>query len=260
MSTQETAALIESVNNMTATVAGKMGEIDQKVDQSVEDLNNAFPAKYKEFSSRVHYVDCTSGNDNNDGKSWNSPLKTIKQAIYLGSGAVDHSIYLSFGKHVISELLSCDADNVTFIGLSQSHYPDGTWSESTSSIVHIDKTVQLRAGLFTKLFGGIFFDKLVVTMEGQADSTHSDNCIFRGRGNVSMRIPLIVFDSVNRGIMKVMNDYNPFSSLGAELPQFEGEPAYLVKGDNATCIVNMDRKIDRTTGVNPKFGSVVILS
>lgn len=31
MSTQETAALIESVNNMTATVAGKMSEIDQRV-------------------------------------------------------------------------------------------------------------------------------------------------------------------------------------------------------------------------------------
>jgi hypothetical protein len=31
MSTQETAALIESVNNMTGTVAGKMGQIDQKV-------------------------------------------------------------------------------------------------------------------------------------------------------------------------------------------------------------------------------------
>lgn len=31
MSTQDTAALIESVNNMTATVAGKMGEIDQRV-------------------------------------------------------------------------------------------------------------------------------------------------------------------------------------------------------------------------------------
>ncbi|MEL4255222.1 hypothetical protein AAEH95_08950 [Shewanella xiamenensis] len=31
MSTQETAALIESVNQMTATVAGKMGQIDQKV-------------------------------------------------------------------------------------------------------------------------------------------------------------------------------------------------------------------------------------
>ena len=34
MSTQETAALIESVNNMTATVAGKMGEIDDRVDEA----------------------------------------------------------------------------------------------------------------------------------------------------------------------------------------------------------------------------------
>ena len=32
MSTQETADLIESVNNMTATVVGKVGEIDKRVD------------------------------------------------------------------------------------------------------------------------------------------------------------------------------------------------------------------------------------
>lgn len=34
MSTQETAALIESVNNMTATVAGKMAQIDQKTQEN----------------------------------------------------------------------------------------------------------------------------------------------------------------------------------------------------------------------------------
>lgn len=40
MSTQETAALIESVNNMTATVAGKMGQIDQRMNTAESDLNN----------------------------------------------------------------------------------------------------------------------------------------------------------------------------------------------------------------------------
>ncbi|MEL4429505.1 hypothetical protein [Shewanella mangrovisoli] len=40
MSTQETAALIESVNNMTATVAGKMGQIDQKVETSKQDYES----------------------------------------------------------------------------------------------------------------------------------------------------------------------------------------------------------------------------
>ncbi|MGL1164899.1 hypothetical protein ACSTKZ_15145 [Vibrio parahaemolyticus] len=40
MSTQEIGALIDSVNEMTATVAGKMGEIDQKVDQSIEEFQS----------------------------------------------------------------------------------------------------------------------------------------------------------------------------------------------------------------------------
>lgn len=40
MSTQETAALIESVNQMTATVAGKMGQIDQKVAFAEQKFNS----------------------------------------------------------------------------------------------------------------------------------------------------------------------------------------------------------------------------
>jgi len=40
MSTQDTAALIESVNNMTATVAGKMGEIDQRVDLAEKEVDD----------------------------------------------------------------------------------------------------------------------------------------------------------------------------------------------------------------------------
>lgn len=39
MSTQDTAALIESVNNMTATVAGKIGEIDQRVNQAESEFD-----------------------------------------------------------------------------------------------------------------------------------------------------------------------------------------------------------------------------
>ncbi|MGR3968801.1 hypothetical protein [Shewanella sp. 1180_01] len=39
MSTQDTAALIESVNNMTATVAGKMGQIDKKVADKIAEVN-----------------------------------------------------------------------------------------------------------------------------------------------------------------------------------------------------------------------------
>ncbi|MCU8086883.1 hypothetical protein [Shewanella sp. SM21] len=49
MSTQETAALIESVNQMTATVAGKMGQIDQKVENAANEFKafqNSSDARY----------------------------------------------------------------------------------------------------------------------------------------------------------------------------------------------------------------------
>lgn len=39
MGTQQTAALIQSVNNMTETVAGKMGQIDKRVDAAEEQFD-----------------------------------------------------------------------------------------------------------------------------------------------------------------------------------------------------------------------------
>ncbi|WP_330149514.1 hypothetical protein [Shewanella xiamenensis] len=42
MSMQEIAALIESVNNMTATVAQKTAEIDQKIDTGIANIENQF--------------------------------------------------------------------------------------------------------------------------------------------------------------------------------------------------------------------------
>ena len=41
MSTQEIGALIESVNEMTGTVAGKMEQIDQKVDTGIKEVSDA---------------------------------------------------------------------------------------------------------------------------------------------------------------------------------------------------------------------------
>ncbi|HGS4936989.1 TPA: hypothetical protein ACMDTC_004293 [Vibrio parahaemolyticus] len=40
MSTQEIGALIESVNEMTGTVAGKMGDIDNKLNQKMAEVDN----------------------------------------------------------------------------------------------------------------------------------------------------------------------------------------------------------------------------
>ncbi|MCS6237147.1 hypothetical protein G3495_18835 [Shewanella baltica] len=47
MSTQETAALIESVNKMTETVAGKVGQIDAKINE----MDSRFQAEVEKFYS-----------------------------------------------------------------------------------------------------------------------------------------------------------------------------------------------------------------
>lgn len=70
MSTQDTAALVQSVNKMTETVAGKMGEIDKRVDDAVRQI--------PEFD-KVYYVS-SNGSDSNIGTD-GSPLLTITEAI-----------------------------------------------------------------------------------------------------------------------------------------------------------------------------------
>ncbi|CAK2830246.1 putative Tail fiber protein [Vibrio crassostreae] len=77
MSTQDTAALIESVNNMTATVAGKMGEIDQKVDKATQ----AVPLTVKNLFDQTLYVNEATGSSDNDGLSDAKPVKWLKDAI-----------------------------------------------------------------------------------------------------------------------------------------------------------------------------------
>lgn len=63
------AALVSAANNLTSNVAGKMSEIDQKVNAAVK----AIPELYKE-----HYVS-PNGNNNNLGTK-SEPLATISEA------------------------------------------------------------------------------------------------------------------------------------------------------------------------------------
>ncbi|HCG7952305.1 TPA: hypothetical protein NJ584_003261 [Vibrio parahaemolyticus] len=72
MSTQESRELIESINDLTQTVAGKMGEIDKKVDEAVKSI----PDLHKVF-----YVDALVGSDTNTGVNSGNPLKTVKEAV-----------------------------------------------------------------------------------------------------------------------------------------------------------------------------------
>jgi hypothetical protein len=53
MSTQETAALIASVNQMTATVAGKMGQIDQRVESAKQDFNKFIESADERYKTQT---------------------------------------------------------------------------------------------------------------------------------------------------------------------------------------------------------------
>ncbi|EJG1615109.1 hypothetical protein CFE14_RS15860 [Vibrio parahaemolyticus] len=257
---QQIAALVDASNNLTGAVNGKITEIDKKVDDAVKDLQNAFPSEYQKYSLRTHYVDPVNGSDSNDGSDWGNAVKTLKKAFGLGVGALHQKIYSAVGKHVITDYAVTQASTVEIIGPNQSHYPNGYYSEATSAIIHFDKTANVASSLYVKLFGNLFMNNFVFTFEGNADSTDVKNCAFYGFGNLGLRLPLFVFDSANRGIMTPGNNFNPWSSLGSELPQFEGEAGFYVKGNGSTCIVNMDRAIDRTAGMQQKAGSVVVLS
>lgn len=72
MSTQETAALIESVNQMTATVAGKMGQIDLASQQLKSDFD-----KFMADRERI-----------GDGSPGSRRLNVIQSLVYEGDKVV----------------------------------------------------------------------------------------------------------------------------------------------------------------------------
>lgn len=97
MSTQEIGALIDSVNEMTATVAGKMKGIDDKVDEATASVPNTI----KKMSAQQFFVDCNNGNDLNDGLSIASAKRTIAS---LSSSMIPGGLYdvnLSSGEHYV---------------------------------------------------------------------------------------------------------------------------------------------------------------
>ena len=74
MSTREVASLIQSVNELTGTVAGKMKEIDSKVAETTTIVENTIQKKaYKTF-----YIDQKNGDDKAIG-SRGEPLKSIHE-------------------------------------------------------------------------------------------------------------------------------------------------------------------------------------
>lgn len=66
------ANLVGAANNLTSEVAGKMRQIDNKVDAATL----AVPNTIRKYSEQRFYIDAIDGDDSNDG-SPGAPLKTI---------------------------------------------------------------------------------------------------------------------------------------------------------------------------------------
>ncbi|UQI40964.1 hypothetical protein [Vreelandella venusta] len=88
------ANLVDAANNLTSEVAGKMSQIDNKVDAATQ----AVPNTIREFAKQVFYVDAQYGDDNNSGGEESAPLKTIRGVgRHVVSGS-EISIYLRAGQ------------------------------------------------------------------------------------------------------------------------------------------------------------------
>lgn len=114
MSTQETAALIEAVNNMTATVAGKMGQIDQKVAEAVQKTDSFIAGARNEYIRFTHYIELQS--------------KVVIPPLGLSNSEVDAYAYNQESSYQPKDinLNNCFADIIEFAnGFSSLPIPDG---------------------------------------------------------------------------------------------------------------------------------------
>ena len=68
-------------------------------------------------SGKYFFVDATNGNDGNDGRSWDTPVKTIAQAYSLVTTNKDDVIVLStYAQHELTEMLNISKNRVHFVG------------------------------------------------------------------------------------------------------------------------------------------------
>lgn len=69
------ADLVSAANSLTSTVAGKMSEIDQKVNEAVETIPNEIIS----VMGATYYVDQDNGSDSASGASESDPLKSFSE-------------------------------------------------------------------------------------------------------------------------------------------------------------------------------------
>ncbi len=149
----EQMKLLEQASaEQTAASQALAQEAKDIINRAAETVND----NYNKKVSLELYVDPINGRDNNDGLSRENALRTIAKAISLGKNVINQAIFLEVGKYDITELTRCLAENVQIVGANQYHYPNGNWSESTSSVININKTSDVRSSITSKLFGNLF--------------------------------------------------------------------------------------------------------
>ncbi|HGS4817789.1 TPA: hypothetical protein ACMDRM_001684 [Vibrio cholerae] len=124
--TQDIANMVQAANNLTAEVAGKMNQIDSKVNNAVNEITETITAN----NVVTYYVDAVDGNDSNSGSS-GSPLKTIKRAMTICPTGSTAKLYLKRNqRHVIDSNVRCYALSVEILPIN--------YNTDTSGAVHYD--------------------------------------------------------------------------------------------------------------------------
>ncbi|PSW14788.1 hypothetical protein C9I98_21625 [Photobacterium sanctipauli] len=125
---QQIGALVEASNDLTKVVNGKVGEIDKKIDNAVNEITETITAN----NVVTYYVDAENGSDSNSGAS-GSPLKTLKRAMQLCPTGSYAKIYIKRSqRHLLESNVRCYALSVEVI-------PWGSNTDTTGS-VHYDET------------------------------------------------------------------------------------------------------------------------
>lgn len=124
------AALVTAANNLTSSVNGKMGQIDDKVDAAVASV----PAEIVARMARVQYVDYVGGDDANTGNSLGQAKRTIKAAIDSSPRGALLTVYLKSGViHQMGSEVDCTNKVVLLQGLDYVHNDRNTYAQVIST-------------------------------------------------------------------------------------------------------------------------------
>ena len=91
------AALVSAANSLTSQVAGKMAQIDQKVNQATASV----PGTIRDLSGKRYHIDNEVGDDSNDGSA-GSPLRSAEEAAKRAIPGAYVELYFKGGQdHIV---------------------------------------------------------------------------------------------------------------------------------------------------------------